>query len=111
RPVAIRFGEVGVEVEVDGAREMAGTVGLGARARLAEHPATVDDPDAIGSIDHELTQLVGGDHRPPLAHWPSIPSLLPMLSEASAILSRGVRPVRAGPRRRIVTDRRPFAPA
>jgi hypothetical protein len=61
-PEPLGIGEVGVEVEEDGARDVAGVVGSSPGTGLAEQPADVHDPKAW--LVEPRGQLVHRDERP-----------------------------------------------
>ena len=63
--------QVAVEVEEDRPGQVAGVVGAAARARLAEHPARVDDPEA--RVVEPSRESLGRDEGRWGRHTPSMP--------------------------------------
>jgi hypothetical protein len=58
-----RIAQVVVDVEMDGAREVAGLVRTPPSASLTEHPAAVDDPEPRLADADAVDEVDGGDER------------------------------------------------
>ena len=68
RSVTGRIGQIVVEIDVDGPRDVARGVRDGARPRPTQDPTAVDDPEVVGAGLDEVAQLGRGDERPEIGH-------------------------------------------